>query len=93
MSLGVKFTAPEKDAVFDALDDNHDGVLELSEWRNHIYEDAQNPLQPLREVVRQSDLSVEDLLFKMNLRVWDEPLDFQRFSKALRMLDPSLSNA
>lgn len=28
----------------------------------------------------------------MNLRIWDDPLDFNQFSKALRILDSSLTN-
>lgn len=50
-----------------------------------------NPLQLLRDVIQQSQLTPDDLLFKMKLRVWDAPLDFHQFGDALRRLDPTLS--
>lgn len=45
----------------------------------------------LREVVNNNRLTTDDLLFKMHLRIWDEPLDFPKLCDALRKLDPSLS--
>ncbi len=46
----------------------------------------------LREVVQANELSADDLLFKMRLRIWDKPLDFVQLSECLRRLDPSLSD-
>ena len=50
-----------------------------------------NPLQMLREIVENNKLTSDDLIFKMHLRYWDEPLEFPKFCEALRKLDPSLS--
>jgi hypothetical protein len=30
----------------------------------------------LREIVLEGKLTSDDLLFRMHLRIWDEPLDF-----------------
>ena len=74
-STEIGLGAPDVDALFNLLDINDDGVVDLREWKNRIYEDSVNPLQ----------------LFKMKLRVWDAPLDFNQFGEALRRLDPTLS--
>jgi len=44
----------------------------------------------LREIVLDSGLTSDDLLFRMNLRAYDAPLDFPRLTESLRKLDPSL---
>lgn len=63
----------------------------MDEWRSRIYEDTLNPLQMLREVVTNNRLTSDDLLFKMQLRIWDAPLDFPLLCTSLRRLDPTLS--
>jgi len=73
---GLHFSAPEVDGLFNMLDINADGELDLFEWKTRIYEDTVNPLQMLREVVTNNKLTSDDLLFKMHLRIWDGPLDF-----------------
>lgn len=66
LSAGLKeLRAPEIDALFNLLDLNEDGELDLDEWRSRIYEDSVNPLQMLREVVNVNRLTSDDLLFKM----------------------------
>ena len=47
----------------------------------------------LREVVQTNKITSDDLLFRMQLRIWDEPLDFPKLCEALRRLDPSLSES
>ncbi len=47
----------------------------------------------LREIIQDNKLTSDDLLFRMNLRIWDSPLDFPRFSECVRKLDPSLGDA
>ena len=45
LSAGLKeFRAPEIDALFNLLDLNEDGELDLDEWKSRIYEDSTNPL-------------------------------------------------
>lgn len=85
-------TAPEIESIFLEIDDNKDGYIDREEWLNKIYEDSSNPLQLLREIVNEHELSSDDLLFKMHLRIWDDPLDFKKFTTALRMLDSSLTD-
>jgi hypothetical protein len=45
----------------------------------------------LREIVANNKITADDLLFRMQMRIWDSPLDFPRLSEALRRLDPTLS--
>lgn len=75
-SLEFHFTAPEIDGLFRLLDINQDGELDIEEWKSRIYEDSLNPLQMLREVINNNKITSDDLLFRMQLRIWDEPLDF-----------------
>jgi hypothetical protein len=57
------------------MDLNKDGELDVDEWKTKIYEDSNNPLQMLREIVSDNNLTPDDLIFKMHLRYWDAPLD------------------
>ena len=61
-------------------------------WQSRVYEDGDNPLQMIRELVLANNLSQDDLLFQMKLRVWDNPLDNQAFHSAMRNLDNSISD-
>lgn len=45
----------------------------------------------LREVVASNKITADDLLFRMQLRIWDSPLDFPKLCEAIRRLDPTLS--
>lgn len=45
----------------------------------------------LREVVSQNRLTADDLLFKMHMRMWDDPMDFPKFCEVVRRLDATLS--
>jgi len=88
---GMEFSAPEIDSVFAALDQNNAGEIDMAKWKVRIYEDSLNPLQLLREVIKENQLTADDLLDKMRLRVWDEDMDYQPFQGAMRKLDPTLS--
>jgi len=37
--------------------------LDLNSWQARIYEDGDNPLQMIREIVLQHNLTQDDLLF------------------------------
>ena len=87
-----KMTSPEIEAIFTAIDQNKDGLIDLDEWLDTVYEDSTNPLQLLREIIHEHELSEDDLLFKMNLRIWDDPLNYTKLAKALRTLDSSLTD-
>jgi Ca2+-binding EF-hand superfamily protein len=47
----------------------------------------------LREIISQNNLTSDDILFRMHLRIWDQPIDFPKFVECLRKLDPSLSES
>lgn len=46
----------------------------------------------IRETVLENQLTQDDLLLQMKLRVWDNALDKTAFHKAMRNLDPSISD-
>jgi hypothetical protein len=56
-----------------------------------IFDDFNNPLQMLREIVIQNEISGDEILHKMKLRLDNEPLDFPKFSKGLKIIDPTLN--
>jgi hypothetical protein len=46
----------------------------------------------LREIITQNGLTSDDLLHKMKLRIWDEPLTLRKFKSAMLELDPTLTD-
>ena len=44
LAAGLKFRAPEVDALFTLLDLKKDNELDMEEWKSRIYEDTFNPL-------------------------------------------------
>lgn len=88
----VGLSAVQIDALFSALTPAAGASLDLRGWQSRIYEDSDNPLQMIRETVLDNQLTQDDLLFQMKLRVWDNPLDRAAFWKAMRNLDPSISD-
>lgn len=65
----------------------------MNSWQARIYEDGDNPLQMIREIVIKNNLTQDDLLFQMKLRVWSDPLDWISFQQAMRSLDQSISDS
>jgi Ca2+-binding EF-hand superfamily protein len=92
LGAGLGFSAPEIDVLFSTLDFSNSGSLTLDGWKARVYEDSSNPLQLLREIIANNNLTSDDLLDKMKLRVWDEDMDYQSFSQAMRKLDPTLAD-
>lgn len=86
-SVGVGLTAAQIDSLFTLLVSEAMGDLDLNMWLARIYEDSENPLQLIREVVAAHSLSQDDLMFQMKLKLWDEPLTQMRLSTAIRHLD------
>ncbi len=78
--------------MFKLFDQNRDGMIDLREWSSFIYEDSENPLALLREVIKSSGIDSDDLLHKMGLRIWDDPIDLPTFNRCLRTLDPTLTD-
>lgn len=92
MQNDVGLSAVQIDALFSGLTPDAGASLDLKSWQTRIYEDSDNPLQMIRETVSDNQLTQDDLLFQMKLRVWDDALDRQAFYKAMRNLDPSISD-
>ena len=89
----LRFTASELEVVFHHLDSNKNGRITLEEWQNKIFEDSDNPLALLREVIRENQLTSDELLHKMQLRIWDDAMDLPKFHSCMRRLDPTLTDA
>ena len=91
LSKHFRFTSPEVEAIFNAIP--HDGSrITKEKWCETVYEDSANPLQLIREIINNYNLDEDDLLFRMKLRIWDDPLDYPKFVKAIRNLDTSLTD-
>lgn len=89
---GVEFTSPEFECMFKYFDQNRDGKIDLREWSARIYEDSANPLALIREIVQSSGIDSDDLLHKMGLRIWDDPIDLTTFNRCMWVLDPTLTD-
>ena len=83
----VGLSAVQIDALFSMLTPDVTATLDFKMWQSRIFEDGDNPLQMIREIVDEHRLTQEDLLFQMKLRVWDDDLDRAAFYKTLRNLD------
>ena len=62
-------------------------------WLSRIYEDGDNPLQMIREIVSRHGLTQDDLLFQMKLKAWDDGLTLPKFKEVIRRLDQSISDS
>jgi hypothetical protein len=92
LSNSAQLTAPEMDFLFKLLSvGKHEFGLE--QWLSKIYDDCINPLQLIRECVQSQDMNVDDILYQMKLKIWDDPLDFNKLEMCLRRLDPSFSDS
>ena len=92
VSNDIGLSAVQIDALFAALTPDATSNLDVRGWQSRIYEDSDNPLQMIRETVLESELTQDDLLLQMKLRVWDDALDRTTFQRAMRNLDPSISD-
>lgn len=88
----VGLSAVQIDSLYAALTTDATSNLDLKGWQSRIYEDSDNPLQMIRETVQENQLTQDDLIFQMKLRVWDGPLNRETFHTAMRNLDPSISD-
>ena len=62
-SCEVGLPAVQVDALFSTLTTDAQAELTLNMWQSRIYEDGDNPLQMIREIVLQNNLTQDDLLF------------------------------
>lgn len=89
----IPLSTPEIDFLFDMLTGNTNGELNFEAWSFKIYDDIVNPLQALREVIQANKLDIDDCLYQMKLKIWDDPLDYKKFSNCLHHLDPTFSDS
>jgi hypothetical protein len=59
----VGLSAAQTDALFALLVSEASGQLDVNMWLSRIFEDGDNPLQMIREIVSEHKLTQEDLLF------------------------------
>lgn len=86
------FTLAQIDFLFRALDRNNDGQIDEEEWKYKIFDDFQNPLSLLRDVISVNEISGEELLHKMKLKYSDEPLEYIKFQKCFKSIDSSINS-
>lgn len=76
-------------SLFEALDGKKDGVVDLAEWLNKIYE-QEGPYQPLKDVFYRANIPQEDLITQLGLQ--DRlSLSEKDLISLLQRLDASLS--
>jgi len=75
----VDLSAIQIDSLFSNLTTDAGATMDIKAWQSRVYEDSDNPLQMIRETVAENELTQDDLLFQMKLRVWDDALDRQSF--------------
>ena len=90
-SENLGFSIQHIDTLFDILDQNKDGLLEKINFDQLDNFDPRGTMSMLREIILGYGLTADDLLHKMRLRIWDDGLDFTKFSEALHRIDPSLN--
>ena len=88
----VGLSAARIDSLFAALCSEANGEIDLNSWLSRIYEDNDNPLQMVREIVGRYDLTQDDLLHQMQLKPWDSAMDLAKLRKVIRNLDASISD-
>lgn len=69
------------------------GELDMNMWMSRVYEDGDNPLQMIREVVMAHNLTQDDLMHQMHLKLWSDPLTQTELKNAIRKLDDSISDS
>jgi len=57
ITLDVGLTAAQTDALFASLVSEANGLLEVNMWLSRIYDDGDNPLQMIREIVSENNLT------------------------------------
>lgn len=89
----VGLSAAQIDSLYTLLASEANGELDLNMWLSRIYEDGDNILQMMREVVMNYNFTQEDLLHQMRLKPWSDPLNREELTKAIRLLDASVSDS
>lgn len=80
-------TAAKVDSLFTVLCSEANGEIDFNAWSARIYEDGENPLQMIREIVLKYGLTQDDLMWQMHLKPWDDPLDNRQLTVCIRRMD------
>ncbi|CAG9314254.1 unnamed protein product [Blepharisma stoltei] len=83
------FSQYELYLLFREIDSKQDGVIDLTEWMNKIYESS-GPYQSLRDIVLENNLQTDDLLIKMDLKD-KQNIGLAEFASILQKMDPTLT--
>lgn len=62
ITLEVGLSAAQTDALFASLVSEANGKLNVNMWLSRVYDDGENPLQMIREIVQENNLTQDDLL-------------------------------
>ena len=87
--MGFSMNTNQAAILFNHIDSKNDGIIDLPEWLNKIYEDG-GAYQSIKDIMEQNNLNLEGLVKQCNLDN-REQLTIQEMSSHLQRLDPSLS--
>jgi Ca2+-binding EF-hand superfamily protein len=68
---GYDFTAEEIDFIFKSMDTKKDNVIDREEFLKYILR-VYNALYKIKDIIKQENLEIEDILYKMNLNPINE---------------------
>jgi hypothetical protein len=77
----------QTDYVFDKIDANGDQAIDMQEWMEKFQEDAMNPMQQLREIVARSNMTWDDLAYRLGKKVTGPPMPIKYFRECIMRLD------
>lgn len=86
--------SPEIDFLFDMLTDinGQKSSMSLDDWESMIKSEARDPLVEIRKIIKQRNLTQDQIMFQLGLKHLDEPLDWVQFKCAIRYIEPTFSD-
>ena len=67
LKLGFIFPREQGKALFDLLDMNHDGILDLMDWKGQMPElGMTGALSKIKDIIFKKNLKADDVLKRMN---------------------------
>lgn len=68
-------------------------LLGQRQWLDHILDEKGSSLQVLRQLVQRHGLNKDNILNRLEVKLWDPPLYKEQFATVLRRLDPNLGQS
>lgn len=93
---GLQLMQPEIDFLFDVLTGFRNlktTMLGQSQWLDHILDETGSSLQVLRQLVLKYGLNKDNILHRLEVKLWDPPLSKAQFDTVLRRLDPNIGQS